>query len=105
MLESTIENTYDNSLQDATLNDSDLDQMINDANAFVFVVSSHELSSAMSLKNLSITYQDHVLINLSSCDITNTSLDVSSFNLTESILFYSFENSMNASSDDNLINI
>jgi hypothetical protein len=103
MLESTIENTYENSLQDATLNDSDLDQMINDANAFVSVASSHEFSSVMNLMNLSITYQDHVLISFSSCDITNISLDVSSFNLTKSILFYSFENRVNVFFDENLI--
>ncbi len=103
MLESTIENTYEISIQDATFNDSDLDQMINDANAFVSVVSSHELSSAMILMNLSITYQDHVLINLSSCDITHTSLNVSSFNLTESIVFFSCENLKNVSFDDNSI--
>jgi CRISPR/Cas system CSM-associated protein Csm2 small subunit len=78
--------------------------MINDANAFVFVASSHELSSAMILMNLSITYQDHVLINFSSCDITHTSFNVSSFNLTKSIVFFSCKNLENVSFDDNSIN-
>ncbi len=103
MFESMIENTYKNtSFQDIALNDSDLDQMINDANAFISVTSSNEFSFVMILMNLSIMfYQENVLINFSFCDVTK--FDVFSFNVAESVTSYSCENSENVSSWNNSV--
>ncbi len=65
MFKSTIENTYDNSLQDIAFNDSNLDQMINDVNVFALVVSLNEIFFVTILINLLVkTYQEPVLIDV-----------------------------------------
>jgi hypothetical protein len=78
--------------------------MINDANVFVFVASSNELSFVMILMNLSIMfYQENVLINFSFCDVTK--FDVLSFNVAEFVTSYSCENSENVFSWNNSVEI
>jgi hypothetical protein len=85
MFELIIENTYENSsIQNTTLNDSDLDQMINEINAFVLIISSNEIFFAMILMKLSIVSYSKHNINVSTfftCDVTKISLNVLFFNI------------------------